>query len=202
MNKIIFTVLLTIIVILGGASGILWSKYKNVTAVPPDKIEILSSKLTGTGKLILAEEKVYQEYTRKFEKDVAHLKKVSARVLFRWMTTFQYIIDLQSPKFRIERDGNNLKVSCPPIQLNEPAIDISTYRAGIVIDGSIWINEQKLINDEMESFKAISLKAGTELMQNPQVLKLCTDQMKLAVLKIASGLQMQADDVLVTFGAE
>lgn len=197
MNKIIITVLLTVIVILCGVSGILWFKYKNVTATPPDKIEILSGKLTGSGKLILAEEKVYQEYIKKFEKGPA-----KAKVLFRWLTTFQYIIDLQCPQFKIERSGNNLKVTCPSIQLNEPAIDISTYKPGIIIEGSIWINEQKLINDEMGDFKAKSLTAGTELMKNTQITKLCMDQMKLAVLKIASGLQMQADDVIVTFGVE
>jgi hypothetical protein len=197
MNKIIFTILLTIIVIMGSAGAVLWFKYKNVTAIPPDKIEILSGRLTGSGKLILAEEKVYQEYTKRFKKGL-----VEAKVLFRWLTTFQYMIDLQSPQFKIVRSGNNLKVSCPLIQLNEPAIDIRTYKPGIIINGSIWIDEHKLINDEMGDFKAKSLAAGVELMKNPQITKLCTDQMKLAVLKIAAGLQMQADDVEIIFGAE
>ncbi|HOP30707.1 MAG TPA: hypothetical protein PKZ64_14140 [Spirochaetota bacterium] len=197
MNRIIITVLVTVAVILGGVSAVLWFKYKEVTATPPDKMEILSNELKGTGKLILAEEKVYQEYIKKFEKGPA-----KAKVLFRWMTTFQYLIDLQSPEFIIEKDGNMLKVSSPVISLNTPLIDISTYKPGIVIDGSIWINEHKLINDEMQDFKNRSQAAGNELIKNTRVLKLCTDQLKLAVLKIASGLQIQVDDVEIQFGRE
>ena len=70
-------------------STVLWFKYKNVTAIPPAKIEVLTSRLTGTGKLILAEELVYQEYIKRFKKGL-----VSAEVLFRWLTTFQYMVDL------------------------------------------------------------------------------------------------------------
>ncbi len=127
---------------------------------------------------------------------------VRAKVLFRWMTTFQYLIDLQNPQFKVTKEGNKLKIICPDIQLNEPAIDITTYWPGIVINGSLWINEQQLINSEMTEFRAKSLAAGNMLIKDPQVIKLCTDQVKLTVLKIATGLQMKIDDVAVTFGTQ
>lgn len=201
MNRIITTVLITVIVILTGVCAVLWYKYSTAIAIPPEKIEILKNELTGSGKLILAEQKVYQEYMKEFKKDLK-VTDVHAKVLFRWMTNFQYMIDLQDPQFKITREGNILKVSCPAIQLNEPAIDISTYWPGIVINGSLWINEQQLINNEMTEFKAKSLAAGNMLIKDPQVNKLCTDQVKLTVFKIASGLQMKVDDVTVVFGAQ
>lgn len=197
MNRIIITALLTTILIMGCAGTILWVKYKNITATPPDKIEILSSRLTGTGKLILAEEQVYQEYIKKFERGPAR-----ARVLFRWLTNYQYIVNMQSAQFKLERVGNTFVVNCPSIQLNDPSIDISRYKPGIVIEGSIWINEQTLINDELQNFKNISQTAGCELMKNPQIIKLCTDQLKLVVLKIASGLKIQVDEVDIKFSED
>lgn len=201
MNRIVVTVLVTVIVILTGVCSVLWFKYGRATAIPPEKIEILKNELTGTGKLILAEQKVYQEYTKDFKKDLK-VTDVHATVLFRWMTTFQYMIDLQGPGFVLSRDGNILKVTCSPIRLNEPSIDIKTYWPGIVIKGSLWINEQQLINSEMTEFRSKSIAAGNELIKDPRVNRLCADQVKLTVLKIAAGLQMKVDDVVVTFGAE
>jgi len=201
MNRIIITVLITVTVILTGICSVLWYKYSRATATPPEKIEILKNELTGAGKLILAEQKVYQEYIKEFTKDLK-VTNVKAKVLFRWMTTFQFMIDLQNNQFKITKEGNIIKVSCPAIELNEPAIDINTYWPGIVISGSLWINEQHLINSEMTEFKAKSLAAGNMLIKNPQVIKLCTDQVKLTILKIASGLQMKVDNVTVTFGVQ
>ncbi len=194
MNRIIITALLTTILILCGTIVLLWFKYKNITALPADKVEILSSKLTGTGKLILAEEKVYHEYTKEFKKGPAR-----AKVLFRWVMTLQYMVDFENPQFRITHNRNNLKINSPAITMNEPIIDITFYKPAIVIDGSIWLNEEKLINDEMQHFKYLSFIAGKDLLENPQVQKLCTDQLKLAVLKISSGLQIQVDDIDVEF---
>lgn len=197
MYKIIITSLLTIILIIGSVCVMLWYRYKNITTPPPDKIEILSTQLTGAGKLIVAEEIVYHEYIKKFERGPA-----DARVLFRWVMNLQYLIDLQNPRFKITREGNNLKVYSPVITMNEPIIDITKFKPAIVIDGSIWINEQKLINDEMRNFKYLSLIGGKDLLNQPQVLKLCTDQIELAVLKIAAGLNIQADNVEVVFSEE
>ncbi len=197
MNKIIYSALVTIIVILSGVALFLNFKLDRITAIPPDKIQIMSSELTGAGKLILAEQKVYQEYMKSFKKG-----PMSSTVLFRWLTTFQYIIDTQSPEFKIIMDGDVIRILSPAIILNEPAIDISTYKAGIVTEGSIWINEDRLINNEMTEFKSRSLTAGNELMKNPQILKMCSDQIKLAVLKIASNLHLRVKDVEVVFSAK
>ncbi len=197
MNRIIYTILITVIVILIGVTLFMNFKLERITATPPDKIQIMSSELTGAGKLILAEQKVYQEYIKPFKKG-----PVQCMVLFRWLTTFQYIIDTQSPEFKIIMDGDNIKILSPAIVLNEPAIDISTYKAGIVIEGSIWINEDRLINNEMTEFKSRSLAAGKELMKNPQILKMCSDQIKLAVLQIASNLHLRVKDVDVVFAAQ
>lgn len=201
MSRILTTVLITVIIILTGVCAVLWYKYSRATAIPPEKIEILRNELTGAGRLILAEQRVYQEYVKEFKKDLK-VTDVRAKVLFRWMTNFQYLIDLQNPQFKITKEGNILKVNCPAIQLNEPAIDITTYWPGIVINGSLWINEQQLINSEMTEFKAKSLAAGNMLIKDPQVIKLCNDQVKLTVLKIVSGLQMKVDDVVVTFNVQ
>lgn len=197
MYKIIITSLLTIILIIGSFCVMLWYRYKNITAVPPDKIKILSTQLTGAGKLIVAEEIVYHEYIKKFERGPAY-----ARVLFRWVMKLQYLIDMQNPRFKVTFEGNNLKVYSPAIIMNEPIIDITKYKPAIVIDGSIWIDEQKLINDEMRHFKFLSQVGGKDLLNQPHVLKLCTDQIELAVLKIAAGLNIQADSVEVVFCEE
>ena len=197
MNKIIIAALLTIILIISAFSSLLWFRYKNLTAAPPDKIEILTGRLTGTGKLILAEENVYQEYIKKYEKGPA-----KAAVLFRWLSKFQYMVDLQNPQFVLKRSGNNIEVTAPAIQLNNPIINISRYKPGLVIEGSIWLNESKLINDEMQNFNSVSLTAGLELLKNPVLIKLCKDQLKLAVLEIASGLQIQVNDVEISFSDE
>jgi len=194
MNKIIIGALSALIAVLVIFSAILWFKYKDVTATPPDKIEVLTSRLTGTGKLILAEERVYQEYIKNFKKGPAH-----AQVLFRWLTNFQYLVNLQSPDFSLSRDGNSLIVQCPILELNDPSIDIKTYKPGIVLDGSIWINELKLINDEMTNFKDQSQKAGLKQLNDTRIIKLCKNQLKLAVLKIAAGLQVQVDDIVISF---
>jgi len=92
LNKIIYTILVTIIAILIACLAFLKFRLDRITAIPPDKIQIMSSELTGAGKLILAEQKVYQEYVKVFKKGPVH-----AQVLFRWLTTFQYIVDTQSP---------------------------------------------------------------------------------------------------------
>lgn len=197
MNKIIYTILITIIAILIGGMAFLKFRLDRITAIPPDKIQIMSSELTGAGKLILAEQKVYQEYVKAFKKG-----PVQAQVLFRWLTTFQYIVDTQSPVFKISMDGDIVKILSPAIVLNEPAIDISTYNAGIVFDGSIWINEHRLINGEMAEFKWKSWNAGKELIKDPRILKMCTDQIKLSVFKIASNLHLRVKDVEITFAAE
>jgi len=99
-------------------------------------------------------------------------------------------------------DGDTVKILSPAIVLNEPAIDISTYNAGIVFDGSIWINEDRLINGEMTEFKSKSWAAGRELLKDPRIFKMCTDQIKLSVFKIASNLHLMVKDVEITFAAE
>jgi hypothetical protein len=99
-------------------------------------------------------------------------------------------------------DGDIIRILSPAIILNEPAIDISTYKAGIVFEGSLWINEDRLINSEMAEFKSRSLAAGMELMKNPQILKMCRDEIKLAVFKIASNLHLKVKEVEITFAAE
>jgi len=195
MNKIIYSVLITIIVILVGFSAFLKYRLDRITAAPPDKIQLMTGELTGAGKIILAEQKVYQEYIKAFKKG-----PVQSKVLFRWLTTFQYMIDTQSPEFKISMDGDTIRIFSPAIILNEPAIDINTYKAGIVIEGSIWINEDRLINSEMAEFKSRSLNAGAELIKNPQILKMCSDQIKLSVLKIASNLHLRVKDVEIIFG--
>lgn len=197
MNKVLYAVLITVIVMLAGLALFLKFRLDGVTAIPPDKIQIMSSELTGAGRMILAEQKVYQEYIKVFRKGPVH-----SSVLFRWLTTFQYVIDMQSPEFKIILDKDIIRIVSPPITLNEPAIDINTYKAGIVIDGSIWINEERLINDEMAEFRSRSLAAGGELIKNPQVIKMSGDQIKLAVLKIASKLHLGVKDVEVTFGVQ
>jgi len=197
VNRIIYTVLITIIVILIGVTLFMNFKLERITAIPPEKIQIMSSELTGAGKLILAEQKVYQEYIKTIKKG-----PVQSRVLLRWLTTFQYIIDTQDPKFKIITDGDLIRIFSPAIVLNEPAIDISTYKSGIVFEGSLWINEDRLINDEMTEFKSRSLTAGKDLLKNPHVLKMCTDQIKLAVLKIASNLHLRVKEVEIVFAAE
>jgi len=197
MNKIIYAVLSTIIIILLGFAVFLKIRLDLVTAIPPDKIQIMSSELTGAGKLILAEQKVYQEYVKVYKKG-----PVQSQVLFRWLTNFQYIIDTQSPDFKIMMDGETVRILSPAIILNEPAIDINTYRAGIVIEGSLWINEERLINNEMAEFKSRSLAAGMEMIRNPQILKMCSDQIRLSVFKTASGLQLRVKNVEIIFKAE
>jgi|GEM_PF-4169173 len=194
MNRFLIGVLSGIIVVLLFFSMVMWFRYKNVTATPPDKINILTSRLVGSGKLILAEEKVYQEYIKTFKKG-----PVSAQVLFRWLTKFQYLVDLQSPVFSLSTSGNTLVIQCPPLELNDPAIDIKTYKPGIVLDGSIWINEDRLINNEMSDFHDRSRKAGEKLLCKQRIFKLCANQIRLTVLKIAAGLQIQVDDVEVSF---
>ncbi len=196
MNKIIYSVLMTVIVILLGSLIFMKFSLDRITAIPPDKIQIMTGELTGAGKLILAEQKVYQEYIKSYKRG-----PVQSSVLFRWLTTFQYIIDTQSPEFKIIMDGDKIRIISPAIILNEPAIDITTYKAGIVIEGSLWINEHRLINDEMTEFKSRSFNAGNELMKNPQIIKMCSDQIKLAVLRIASNLHLRVKDVDVVFGA-
>lgn len=197
MNKIIYSVLITIIVILVGTIAFMKFSLDRITAIPPDKIQIMTGELTGAGKLILAEQKVYQEYIKSYKKG-----PVQSSVLFRWLTTFQYIIDTQSPEFKIMMDGDKIRIISPAIILNEPAIDITTYKAGIVIEGSLWINEHRLINDEMTEFKSRSVTAGQELMKNPHIIKICSDQIKLAVLRIASNLHLRVKDVEITFGVQ
>jgi hypothetical protein len=194
MNRVILAVLCGLIIFLGGMTAVLLVQVKHLKATPPDKIQILTGRLSGEARLILAEERVYQEYFREFRKGPAR-----ATVLFRWMTAYQYLIDLQDRRFGIAKEGGTLKVSCPPVTLNEPVIDISTYRPGIVTEGSIWINEHKLIADEMAFFRSRSLAAGQELLRNPQMLKTCADQIRLHVLKTAAGLNIQADDVEINF---
>ena len=110
------------------------------------------------------------------------------------------VVDLDDPEFKIVKEGSVIKVTCPPLKMNVPAIDITKYKAGIVLDSSMWIDEHKMIADEMASFKAKSNATGMELMKNPHIVKLCTDQLRLIVLEVVSGLQMQSDRVEITFG--
>ena len=53
MNKIIITSFLTVIPLLGGAGAVLWTRYKDITASPPDKIKILSIRLTEQIRLAI-----------------------------------------------------------------------------------------------------------------------------------------------------
>ena len=197
MNRTVITVLVTLVVILGGATAVLWIQYRNATATPDEKIVMLTNNLTGKAELILAEDKnVYQEYTRTFKNGPG-----KAKVLFRWLTTFQYMVDLSDPLFKIVKDGAVIKVTCPPLKMNEPAIDIAKYKAGIILESSMWIDEHKMIADEMARFKSKSDETGLELMKNPQIIKLCTDQLRLIVLEVVSGLQIQSDKVEIEFGS-
>lgn len=194
MNKTIITVLITIVLILGGVTTALWSKYTKLVQPREDRIVMLSRDLTSKMDLILAEENVYQEYFKTFKKGIA-----KAKVLCRWMTKFQYKINLQDPAFKIVSDGSTLRVTCPRIILNDPAIDIQTYKPGIVVDGSFWLNEQELIVSEMQTFKDKSLATGKQLIKNPQIVTMCTEKMSLKILEIAAGLNIQADNVVITF---
>ena len=157
-----------------------------------DKVSRLN-KLSGAQKLLLAEQVHYHEFKKEFKVLFSNPK-----LLIRWEAKYEYLLDFTKQPLKINRVGTTLEVVAPPIELNEPKINLKKYNA-IILSGNIFVNEHKLIVEEYKNLLKRSKKFGNEFLKTRLVQQLVHSQLKLFVLKLAAQLELKVDDVKITF---
>ena len=98
MKKIIIGFIAAVILI-GAGAFIGWTIMQDSDIEISDIITRLET-LSGTQKIMLAEQQVYHEYKVKAKKYNKRLN-IHAEVLMRWIATYQYLIDLQKQQLQV-----------------------------------------------------------------------------------------------------
>ncbi|MCK4739227.1 MAG: hypothetical protein KAT46_04695 [Deltaproteobacteria bacterium] len=151
--------------------------------------------LAGTRELILAKERVYHEY------EVIKTSPIgsTATVLIRWIADYEYFLDIKNEPLKIIKKKGKLHVIAPPIRLKQiPSIDTKTLRP-ITLDGAFFLNEEKLMLEEIKNITFKTVKGGQEHLKSKRVKDLVTRELKEFLRDISTGLGKNIQEIRIEF---